>query len=39
MFINYENNLYDCGINDLKQLGFEVSEPKDNIYNLCDNYI
>ena len=42
MFINNKNNLYACGINDLKQLGFKDIEPKDNLYNpeiQCDDYI
>jgi len=42
MFINTSNNLYACGINDLRQLGFKDHEPRDNLYNptiQCDDYI
>ena len=42
MFINSTNNLYACGINDLRQLGFKDHEPRDNLYNptiQCDDYI
>jgi alpha-tubulin suppressor-like RCC1 family protein len=40
MFINNGNNLYACGINDLRQLGFKDLEPKDyNVFIPCDDYI
>ena len=42
MFINTNNDLFACGINDLRQLGFKDLEKKDKINNFrlqCDDYI
>ena len=42
MFINSTNNLYACGINDLRQLGFKDPEPRNDLFNptiQCDDYI
>ena len=39
-FCHLKNNLNDCGINDLRQLSFKDSEPKDyNVFIPCDDYI
>ena len=42
MFINNNNDLFACGINDFGQLGFKDLEKKDKLYNQemqCDDYI